>query len=506
MNGAKAAVAVAPIVLRTWRREIAAVFGARERTVLLGCVALFICAILVGALLASFFGALPGDSGVVPGPVRFGLLRMVFAGTVLSSALLMTVFCLLSPQRTALAVLIELLPVPRTAAVAGLNLPLIGLSFLLTLMFSVPGFVMVIQLLESAGVIVLGMVLFALLIALIQVMVFSLFMVICEIGRRFLWLPSQYALTVAAVLSCGTVVALSVHDLWPTPELLRGQTTSWWHVWTPSGSFALILANAADLVNLSIAPMAAAVGWASVAIILFLLTGHVLRTEQVSPSIRLLVGMRAPRIRIVAQAWFEALTLIRTPQFSIMTVLVVVATVVVAVWAPGQSNPILFDALTGALVMSPMVVCMQSVGLTMRTHWLSRHLLATPTSWALPKALGTLTASGVVSALAMLILWAFGLIGIDQVPAMGAGALSAWGAALLGGTLIPYSEAQPLSAGLTGFTVILLLLGVTGGLEWLLDGAAFAGVPYATGIALGAFLAGYTLLAPQVKDDDTSRI
>lgn len=144
-------MAVAPVVLWTWRREIAAVFGAREHMVLVGCAGLFVGAALLGILLASLFGAFPGDPAVVPGPVKFGLLRMVFAGSVLSSALLMTVFCLLAPQRTALAALIELLPVPRAAAVAGLNLPLVGLAFLLALTFSAPAFVMVAQLVESAG-------------------------------------------------------------------------------------------------------------------------------------------------------------------------------------------------------------------------------------------------------------------------------------------------------------------------------------------------------------------
>ncbi len=499
-------MAVAPIVLRAWGREIAAVFGARERTVMLACVALFMGAGLSGALLAWLFGMLPGDTTAIPGPVRYGLLRMVLASTVLSSALLMIVFCLLAPQRTTLAALIELLPVTRAGAVAGLNLPLVGLSFLLALTFSAPSFVMVAQLLGSAAMVVFGIVMFAVLVALVKVMTFSLFMITFEVGRRFVRLPSQYALTVAAVFSCGCVVALSAHDLWPTPELLTGQTTAWWHAWTPSGSFALTLATAANLANLPMTPIAAVAGWTGAVVALFLLAGQLLRTEHVSPSIRLLVGMPVPRTRLAAQAWFEALILLRTPQFSIMTVLIVAITVAVALWVPGQDDSALFDAVLGALVMAPMLVCMQSVGLTLRTHWLARHLLATSNSWALPKALGTLVASAPVSILVLLILGVSGLLGMDQVPTMGAGALAAWGAALLGGALVPYSEAQPLSAGLTGFTVMILFLGVAGGLEWFLDGISLINVPLASLLALGVFVLGYALVVRRVADDDTSRI
>ena len=108
--------------------------------------------------------------------------------------------------------------------------------------------------------------------------------------------------------------------------------------------------------------------------------------------------------------------------------------------------------------------------------------------------------------LVILILWGFGLLTAGQLPGVIAGAVVAWGAALLGGTLVPYSEAQPLSAGLTGFTVMLLFLGVFGGLEWWLDGKNLAGVPIAALLALGVFVLGYTLLARKVADDDTSRI
>ncbi|MFC7742607.1 hypothetical protein ACFQXA_19085 [Nocardiopsis composta] len=493
-------------MLKIWRREIAVLFGARERTVMLACAGLFAVAALIGTLMAWLFGMLPGEAVLIPSAVRTGLLRMVFAGAVLSSAFLVIVFCLLAPQRTALAALIELLPVPRSAALAGLNLPLLGLALLLSLVFSAPGFAMVAQLLGAPDSMLLGALLFTLLIAITQVVVFSLFTVAFETGRRIGRLPPQYASTVAAILSGGTAAALTAHDLLPTPELLAGQVQSWWHSLTPSGAFVLLLAGAVGLTDLSATAVPAAVGWGGAAGLLFLLAGRLTRSEQVSPSIRLLAGVAVPRTRVASQTWIEMLVLARTPQFSIMAVLTLAATVAVVIWEPGRDNQAVFSALTGALVMAPALVCMQSVGLTMRWHWLARHLLATPNPWVLPKAAGTFAAAGAVSCPILLILLFSGLIGVDQLLGMVGGMLAAWGASLLGGVLIPYSEEQPLSAGLTGFTVMVLFLGVAGSLEWLLGNSGLGGVPAASSVALIAFLIGYALLARRMGEDDVPRI
>lgn len=499
-------MAVVPIVFRAWQREVAGLFGAKERTVLLACGGLFGAAVLMGALGASLFGALPGDAELIPAPARAGMLRLLFAGTVLSSALLVIVFSLLAPQRTALAALIELLPVQRSAALAGLNLPLLGVAFALTLAFSAPGFVLAAQLLATVPQILLAIALFVLLIALTQVMVFSVFTVVFEAGRRFVKLPAQYASTVAAVLSAGLAVAVSAHDLAPTPELLAGGTQAWWHPLTPSGAFASLLAGLSGLQELPLATVLAATGWCCAASILFVIAGNFIRTEQAKPSIRFLAGVRVPHTRMAAQAWIEMLALARAPQFSILALLTVVVTASVILWASGWQDEQLFATFIAALVMAPALVCMQSVGLTIRWHWLPIQLTAKRSSWIAPKAAGTIVAAGAISSLSLVALWLSGFIDTPQVPGMVGGTLVAWSAALLGGTMVPYTEEQPLSAGLTGFTVMILLVGVAGTLDWALNAVNAVSLPIASPIALFIFLLGYVLLARRVDKDAVPRI
>jgi len=127
-------------------------------------------------------------------------------------------------------------------------------------------------------------------------------------------------------------------------------------------------------------------------------------------------------------------------------------------------NPIftnLGSTVAGAIPVIPALNFLYSVGRTIPTRWLFVEILASRASWVFPKIIANMIVCFTVSIFFIFALLAFSLLSISAVPAIIAKTICIFFMALFVGTLIPYTQQQPLSLPAGGFLLGVLFMLIT---------------------------------------------
>ncbi|NQX27773.1 hypothetical protein HQQ81_10515 [Microbacteriaceae bacterium VKM Ac-2854] len=407
--------------------------------------------------------ALVGSSQVdasLPGELRQSILRSSFGSATMTTGIIATILCVTVPPRTALQTLLDMLPVSRRDCQLGQLVPLLVVGFVFSLALSATAIAITIKLLPDWLQLTGSIGLVVLTIVIIQAMIVGLFQLLSGALRRLFRLPHQYSVSIAAtitiVLSLGSAVgdvfALAA-DTTTTFELqdLRLNRVMAELVLSPSNFWTWLLL----------------LGWLMTAASLLALSSAWYQQELVSSSITLFRGVEPRHGWLNASMWMEALIGIRTPQ-AIVTVLAMIPFIVAVKWL--LSIQFLADSaemLALGIPIVPFLLVMYAVGRTLRYRWIGLHLLARETWWVLPKIIAYYLLALTMSSPVLAAELGLSMIAWSDLPNIFARATLAFGAALIGGSLVPYSEEQPLSVTVSGFVSAILYMGASLAMSWL---------------------------------------
>ncbi|TQN32879.1 hypothetical protein FHX37_2866 [Haloactinospora alba] len=466
----RAAAHATAMSVRLWVRDSTRSMGISPRTLTLGAGAALLAATAGSVAIATALPRLGPES--VPSPV-LAQLRHTMAGLVWAVAGAATVlFQLVTPRRSHLADLLQLLPVPRVVtAVTGAVPPLV-LALVLTATVTGPA---VVLLADASGSPVVFVVLAALLLVTGLLPLLALVFAVVVLALQGMRVPQHHALTGAAVT--GLAVALSPSLL----ELSRLDAG-----WLPHRALAGAAAG-------SVLGWVLLVVWCVGALAVFLAGAARLPEEPAARPSRFLTGFGVPGGQSAARAWFELVVLVRAPQYAAAVLFTSVAVVAfLGLWWVTRYE---YLSLLVSVVFVPyFLACVQSYGHTRPTHWITTHLLARPLAWVVPKAAVTLALATLLTLPGVAAAAGTGLLPWEGAPAVVAQALPAWAAAMVAGVVVPYNAEQPLSVGLSIATASALYAATV----WLGRQADVGGA--LTALAGGALLFGcYVAVARAVR-------
>ena len=421
----------------------------------------------------------------VPAELRATMFRTSFAGAALTAGAVGVVLCLSVPPRTSLQNLLDLLPVSRTSVGLGQMAPMIVVGFAFSIALSSTASVIIIRTSPSVGGSLTGIALYVLLILTVLMLSIAIFTLVQSASTRWLRTPSQYSSTLAGSLSLSLVIAATTPDILATSAVTEPVAGGWELL--PSRIFAWAAAGGVPWAPSAVTAVAAATG-----ALVWLSAKHQVSTERpVQP--RLLKGLRPlRRTPWFGMIWAESLIAVRTPQFVITAVAAPTAVAGVSTLALLPMAAPLISPLGLSLVVFPLMLGIYNVGRTARTAWIE-HLHAVPVPQrATAKLVAVVLTSGPVSLVAFLLLATLGHADVSNVPDTAARCVLAAALSLLVGTIVPYSDQQPLSIVTGGFALATIYMLTTLGISFTTQ-AATPGTSTLL-IALCGFVAGVLFL------------
>jgi hypothetical protein len=485
---------VARVTVILWIREVARVLHTTRRHVALGIVASTVLAGALGAMLAIV--AASQVTADIPHELRATILRTSFSGSVLSAGAIAVALSLSAPQRTALQNLLDLLPISRGAARLGQLLPILIVGFVYSVALSSTGLVVISRAALTTAEAAVGMTACFILIAVALLLAVSLFSLL-QSATALIRLPAQYGAAVAGLLTLGTVLSLTVPDIFASAPAGPGQNLP--ADLFPHRAFAGAVASPSVLGwTLVIAWIVAAVASAWAAAV-----GY--RPEAKPHRYRLLRGTRPlARTPFWGDLWMESLIAIRNQQYVLVVCIIPVA--IGAVWMASldSSTAIVATSLAGSLTVLPFMLALYAVGRTARFQWIATMATARRRLHVTPKAV---TYFGVALVLAVPTAMAFVALGLLPPDALGSTMLRwvvATFVALVAGTLVPYSEQQPLSATAGGFILAVTYLLVSLGTGWLGQTIGAVGEVSLTIATIACFACGYVVLNSRQRRSDAA--
>ncbi|KGJ81778.1 hypothetical protein GY21_01505 [Cryobacterium roopkundense] len=497
MSGALAETAqISAVTLKLWTRELASIFHTTERRVRASVLCVAAAAAAFGLLLAVASAAQLTQN--IPEVLRLNIVRTAFGSAILIPAIVTTILCVTMPARTSLQTLLDLLPVARRVSRAGQ----VGPSFVLGLGFSAvlcsTTIAVVAKLYPDPLHIALALALLVAVIVIVQGLSMGIFTLIASGLRRYGRLPQQYS---AAVAGCSVIalgVAAIAADLLTFRPAVVGEFTA----------ADLLLHRAAAGVLTDPAapgPWLVMLAWASLSAAILTASFSVYRQEQGTDAIRLFRGSRPRHTPASAAIWLEELLSVRNPQ-AIMTVVILVPAVF-ALHLMAAVPPLRDLAHTLALSapVFPFFLAVYAVGRTLRVHWLGVHLIARPLWWVSPKIVAYAVGGTVLGSLVFAVEVLIGLAEPSSAAQVGARAVLALGAALLAGTVVPYSDEQPLSMTVSGFLAAFIYLVIVSLLAWLQDFTPDALIWLITLVSAAGLLLAYAGVASAHSTDDVRR-
>lgn len=447
-----AAATVARTTLTAWTRETAGQLRLSVTTIRAFTLTAVATAMAFGTILALLVGSAEGTQQITLTP---GLLSFMLAGPFLTMVFLTALFSILGPSRNSLATLLEMLPVSRRAVFAGLQMPVLALSFILAFGLCIPSLAALWRTSVDGWAAAVASILFVAFLASAQLLVLAMFQTLGYVYRRWLKLPRYYALTFAGV-SCFIISTLLVWtDVLPLPESMADTVEGprnfamhrlWGRALAPLWTGAP--APWQDLVM--------GVIWLAVPLGLMFLVARVDIDNHADVTLRLFANAPLPRNRLLAAAYIDGIQLLRSHQFTVLVFLLAIGLGGIVALSTHPEFEFLAAAVAPSLAVAPCMVGMQSYGLTSRTHWVQRHLIGRATSWVAPKLIACAMISLVIGAVFVGSLVAAGLLTADHWARLIPDAVLAWAAGMIGGVLVPFSREQPLASGATGFTVFLI--------------------------------------------------
>ncbi|MDQ7907433.1 hypothetical protein RB614_23220 [Phytohabitans sp. ZYX-F-186] len=466
---------IAAVAGRLWVRDTTRSLGVSRTTVALFGLAALAVMVAGSLILTTVMPALPTRD--LP-PDELARIRALAASLVWTLGSLVTIFFqMLAPRRTALSNVLGLLPVSRTLTAVATQLPMLGVSLVAVASLAAPTVTMLAD--ASRGGLAVAIPA-ALLLVLGQIPLTALlFNLVVPLVQR-LRVPQHHALAAGGFTGVAIAVAAPVLEL--------GGNGS---AWLPHR----VLAAAADGGAISGGSLLL---WSASGLTLFvLLVGRLPADPDPAPS-RLFVGYRVPRIRPMAQAWYELVMLARAPQYLAVVVFTgAVFAAVLGAWLATRSS--FLPVLAVPLLLPFFIGAVQSYGHTRATHWLSMHLLARPAAWAWPKATVCLAVAALLALPGAVLAASTQLIGWTEVPLLFVQALPAWSAAMVAGLLIPYSTEQPLSVGLSVGLAGIIYLGGLWTVGQLIPQAAVLGQVGMAAVCMSAYFLMARLTRPQIS-------
>ncbi|MGG7507045.1 hypothetical protein [Plantibacter sp. YIM 135249] len=488
--------AVAQMTVRLWTREIAIMFRVSERR-------LIVC-VCGGSAVAALFGLLLGVASAgqltvdIPAILRRNILRTAFGGAILTATLITSILCVTMPARTALQTLLDLLPIHRHIARAGQLAPLFVLGLVFSIALSSISIAVVVKMYADPGHIALAIALLLIVVGLTQTIVVAVFTIVSSSLTRFLRLPQQYSSAIAAGATIALGMLSMVGDVFALGPVNSDPFS--WRDLLPNRIAANLVAESTLLVGVGLG------AWILVAISCLAASAALYRQDVGSAVIRLFPNTHPHPTPFGVSVWAETLIAIRTPQ-AILTVLAIIPSIGLVKWM--LNNPLLNDSamfLATAIPLLPSYLSVYAVGRTLRTHWIGAQLQGERLWWTMPKMLSALLISSVLGICTIGIELLLAMVPIEAVPTILSRALLAFCAALLAGTLVPYSEEQPLSTTVSGFTAALLYISISVGLSWAADSIGTVAANILAVLAAILLLATYRIVASNQNADDVRRV
>ncbi|MGL4744673.1 MAG: hypothetical protein ACRCXL_09860 [Dermatophilaceae bacterium] len=464
------------VCAKLWLRDTTRSLG-------LGPVTVRVLLVVVGTLVGAGFCV---ATAITPSVDPQGLpaeaaadLRETTASLVWTVAVVTAaIFLMISPRRTALADLLILLPVSRTAAAVSTQLLVLIAAALTTVLCSGPLLKQIVAVSGPeagwaliAGALMVGGALPATW-AVFNVAVFSL---------QAVRVPQHYALA-ASGLVC------AVGGVTPTALKFTGAHLAW----SPNGLSASVFGG-------SQLPLVFLAVWCAAGVTTFvLLAGRLPADPVVAPS-RMFESFGVPNGKRAVAVWFEVVVLARAPQYAATVVFTLMLMLgLIATWTVNGS--VVLGVVLSFSFAPLYLASVQSFGHTRPTHWISAYLTARHASWAWPKALACLSLSVALSASAGVPAAVVGVLRWTELAVLGVQLLPMWAVALVVGVIVPYNTEQPLSIGLSAGLAGATATGTVLALQQAAPTTP-AGESMVTLGATAVFLGAYVLLARRVRLD-----
>jgi hypothetical protein len=482
-----AAVTVARTALTAWTRETAGQLRLPVVAIRAFTATAVVAAFAFGTMLALMIGGAEGTQQNILTP---GSLSFMLGGSFLTIAFLTALFSILGPSRNALATVLEMLPVSRRAVFAGLQIPVLALSYILAFSLCIPSLAALWRNSVDWRAAAAGSVLLAVFLASSQLFILALFQGLGYVYRRWLRLPRYYALTFAGV-SCFVLSSMLVWtDVLPLPESMADTVAgprnfAMHRVW---GRALAPLWTGTPLPWIDLLMSAV---WLAIPLGVMFVVARADIDNNEDVTLRLFANAPLPRNSVLAAAYIDGAQLVRSHQFTVLVLLLAIGLGGVIVLSSHPEFGFLAATIAPGLAVGPCLVGMQSYGLTSRTHWVQRHLTGRTTAWVAPKLMACAAISFGIGAVFVGSLFAAGLLTPDQWPKLIFDAVLGWTAAMIGGVLVPFSREQPLASGATSFTVFLIYVASSSAARWtgMELGKLFGDTPYVGEILSSTVLA-----------------
>ncbi|QWL29647.1 hypothetical protein [Rathayibacter toxicus] len=294
----------------------------------------------------------------------------------------------------------------------------------------------------------------------VEVIIVGLFLLLSEMLRRFLRLSDYYSHSIAEMITIALSIGAVVGDFFVlSPHSAKGFELNDLVLNRVQAEIVTHPTNVLAWVGLLL--------WLIVAGVVVSLSSVIVRREATVGSLRLLKGLHPRQGPRNASVWFEFLIGVRTPQL-IVTVLSLVPFIAAVKWI--LTIPFLTESLAPlatAIPIMPFLLVLYSVGRTLRFRWVGTLVLARDHWWIAPKVVAYLVLALCISIPVVAIELVLGMFGWSDLPHIAARALLAFGAALVGGSLIPYSEEQALSVTASGCVTAIIYMAPNLGVTWL---------------------------------------
>jgi hypothetical protein len=275
-----------------------------------------------GALLALVSSSqLDSD---LPADLRELILRTSFGSSIITTALISTVLCVSAPPRTSLQSLLDLLPVSRRDAQVGQMLPLLLIGSIFSLALSSMSVAVFTKVNVDAVQMGISVLLLLISIVIVQLFIVGLFQLISNALRRYIRLPHQYSVSIAAVITIGISVGSVIGDVFAlTPTV------------SPAFELRDLLINRV-LASLAVNPSdffawLLFLSWIGVAGVVFALSGATQRQDSANATIALFRGTMPRQGHLNASIWMEFLVGVRTPQ-TIVALLASIPFIAIVYW------------------------------------------------------------------------------------------------------------------------------------------------------------------------------
>lgn len=461
-NGQIATIARASTLL--WRRELASVFGIREKTLLIS-FAVFVAAMVTFSIfLAWTLGMFVASAAPVSSAHtdQRSLLRLILAGLMTGTTVYFLIVCSSLPPRDRLTNVLVVLPVARWRAEVGTLLPAMTVGLAIAFVFGFPTLPMLIELVDPDRFRVDAVVAFVGMIVLTSLLVPGIFFGVRDGLIRMTRMPLAYSLAIAVGVTLLAVFAVAGGDL--IPRLDVDDRDLWSLLLLPRAMSEVLQPGASDAARLGLAWSVLAV-WILLA---FGLSAGVIRKHTplegrpyASPSIR----MSERGSAWAGSLMLEVVILTRLPQFIVSSLVLVLSAVVLPLLLVQQDASVVVDQIAALPVVIAFALGAYSYGSTRRTHWVGA-ILGRPRSWIVSKLVASFLVSAVIAMPYLSLMCLAGLPSgrLLDITMLGIGM---WCSAMLAGRLVPFAVDQPLSATVTSATTAGLWTLSTFGARWL---------------------------------------